>query len=136
VGRAAVQFAGPIRSMRIKNMAKSISRHNRKFLLVGLALACFAIVEITVAPEPTPNVQAPAIKVQVQQVLVPVVVTDRKGHFITDLKASDFQVFEDGAEQKLVSFATHEDATPDLLQPDSGKEAAPTQDRQAAPALP
>lgn len=52
---------------------------------------------------------------------MPVVVTDRKGHFITDLKASDFQVFEDGTEQKLVSFTTHEDTTPDLLQPENGK---------------
>src|ERR1035438_8084915 len=106
-------------------MVRSVSWLNRNFRLFGLALASFALAGITPAQEPAPSTQAPAIKVQVQQVLVPVVVTDRKGHFITDLKASDFQVFEDGTEQKLASFTTHEDATPDLLQPDSGKEPAP-----------
>jgi VWFA-related protein len=89
----------------------------------GIALACFALAGIAVGQEPTPSTQAPAIKVQVQQVLVPVVVTDRKDHFITDLKASDFHVFEDGVEQKLASFTTHEDATPELLELDASTPA-------------
>jgi VWFA-related protein len=99
-------------------MVCSISGRNRKSRVFVLALAYIALNGIGVAQEPAPSTQTPTIKVQVQQVLVPVVVTDRKGHFITDLKASDFQVFEDGVEQKLVSFSTHEDATPEQLQPD------------------
>ena len=47
---------------------------------------------------------ASTIKVEVRQVLVPVVVTDRKGHHVTGLKARDFRVFEDGVEQKIISF--------------------------------
>ena len=99
---------------------------NRTFSLLirtarhfGLALACLALAGITVAQEPTPSTQAPAIKVEVQQVLVPVVVTDHKGHFITDLKASDFRVFEDGVEQKLAAFTTHEDGESEALRPDA-----------------
>ncbi len=115
-------------------MVCSISCRNQKVRLFALALACFTVTGICVAQEPTPTAQGPAIKVQVQQVLVPVVVTDRKGHFITDLKTSDFQVFEDGVEQKLASFTTHEDATPDLIQTDTGKEPAPRPDEsQPAP---
>jgi VWFA-related protein len=102
-------------------MVFSISRHNRTARHFGLALACFLLAGITVAQEPSD--QAPAIKVQVQQVLVPVVVTDRKGHFITDLKASDVKVFEDGVEQKLTAFTTQQNAAPELLQLD----AAPKQ---------
>ena len=45
------------------------------------------------------------ITANVRQVLVPVVVTDKKGHYVTDLKASDFQIFEDGAPQKIVAFS-------------------------------
>jgi VWFA-related protein len=106
-------------------MACSISVCDRNFQFFAVALVSIALTRIGMAQEPTPSLQAPTIKVQVQQVLVPVVVTDRKGRFITDLKASDFQVFEDGVEQKLASFTTHEDATPDLLQPGSGKEPVP-----------
>lgn len=50
--------------------------------------------------------QDSTIRVDVQQVLVPVVVTDRKGHHVGGLRASDFHIFEDGVEQKIASFST------------------------------
>ena len=50
------------------------------------------------------------ITANVRQVLVPVVVTDKKGHYVTDLKASDFQIFEDGAPQKIVAFSSGPDS--------------------------
>lgn len=46
------------------------------------------------------------IKVDVRQVLVPVVVTDRDGHHVTGLTQSDFKVFEDGVEQKITAFGS------------------------------
>lgn len=73
---------------------------------IGLMLAGFTLTGMIVAQEPAPSTSGPAIKVQVNQVLVPVIVTDRKGHYITDLTASDFQVFEDGVEQKLAAVST------------------------------
>ncbi len=48
---------------------------------------------------------AATIKANVRQVLVPVVVTDKSGHYVTDLSASDFQVLEDGSPQKIVAFS-------------------------------
>lgn len=45
------------------------------------------------------------IKVDVRQVLVPVVVTDREGHQVTGLSQADFKVFEDGVEQKITAFS-------------------------------
>ena len=47
-----------------------------------------------------------AIKVDVRQVLVPVVVTDKEGHHVLGLKEADFKVFEDGAEQKITAFSS------------------------------
>jgi VWFA-related protein len=44
------------------------------------------------------------IKVNVRQVLVPVVVTDKEGHHVTSLTQTDFKVFEDGVEQKITAF--------------------------------
>ena len=110
----------------------TFSRHHRKVRQSGLALVCFALAGLAVAQEPPPRTQAPAIKVQVQQVLVPVVVTDHKGHFITEMKASDFQVFEDGVEQKLAGFTTHENGESEAPQldastpvPGAGESVAP-----------
>ncbi len=44
------------------------------------------------------------IKVDVRQVLVPVVVTDKEGHHVTGLTQADFHVFEDGVEQRISAF--------------------------------
>jgi VWFA-related protein len=41
---------------------------------------------------------------EVKEVRVPVVVTDGHGHRISDLKVTDFQVFEDGSPEQIVSF--------------------------------
>lgn len=49
---------------------------------------------------------APVIRVDVRQVLVPVIVTDGKGHHVTGLKASDFHILEDGAAQDIAAFST------------------------------
>lgn len=46
------------------------------------------------------------LRVEVRQVLVPVVAKDREGHHVTGLKQADFQVFEDGVEQKITSFSS------------------------------
>ena len=97
------------------------ARNNRHARYFGLALTCFVLSAITLAQEPGNH--EPTIKVQVEQVLVPVIVTDRKGHFITDLKASDFHVFEDGVEQKLAAFYTEQNGAADLFPSDATPEA-------------
>lgn len=56
-----------------------------------------------VAPPPSPDV---TIKVDVRQVLVPVVVSDKEGHHITGLTQADFKVMEDGVEQKISAFSS------------------------------
>ena len=45
-------------------------------------------------------------EIRVEQVELPVVVTDSSGRLITDLKAEDFRVLEDGVEVPIDSFAT------------------------------
>ena len=54
---------------------------------------------------------APVIRVDVRQVLVPVIVTDSKGHHATGLKASDFQILEDGVPQEIAAFSTDTSAS-------------------------
>ncbi len=52
-----------------------------------------------------PEAAGSTIKVEVRQVLVPVVVTDKEGHHVTGLTQADFHVFEDGVEQKIAAFS-------------------------------
>ena len=47
-----------------------------------------------------------AVKVETNLVTLPVVASDRRGLYVPDLKAEEFTVSEDGAEQKVSFFAT------------------------------
>jgi VWFA-related protein len=73
-------------------------------------LPVFLLVCILCAQTPAPP-QAPApapnIKVSVNEVIVPVTVTDEKGRFVSDLDQKDFRIFDEGREQKI-SFFTRE----------------------------
>jgi len=57
---------------------------------------------------PAQQPQQPTFRVQVDYVEVDVVVTDRQGNLVRDLKKEDFQVFEDGKAQTINTF-THVD---------------------------
>src|SRR5260370_6141299 len=62
-------------------------------------------------PAQSAQTQAPPIKVQVNEVIVPVTVTDEKGKFVTDLDQADFRIFDEGKEQKI-KFFTRERSQP------------------------
>ena len=67
-------------------------------VLLTLAFTAFA-------QQPASNSTAGAtFRLNVRQVLVPVVVTDKKGHSVTGLGPSDFQIAEDGVPQEIVAF--------------------------------
>lgn len=48
------------------------------------------------------------IKVETNLVTIPVTVLDRDGRFVSGLQQNDFQIFEDGAQQKIEYFASVE----------------------------
>jgi VWFA-related protein len=62
-------------------------------------------------PQPTPppaedEEGAEAVRIETNLVTVPVVVSDREGRYVPDLKPEEFGVSEDGTEQKVSFFAT------------------------------
>jgi Ca-activated chloride channel family protein len=82
---------------------------SRVFLLGALALSLCAQSQ---APEPkkqnpTPEGQPPgaSIKVQVNEVIVPVTVTDEKGRFVSNLDKENFTIFEEGKPQSIRFFS-------------------------------
>ena len=85
-------------------------------LLVLLLLAQDPQVEITPRATKSNPAAAPAaplpqanIRIDTNVVLVPVNVTDPLNRFVAGLEQADFRVFEDGVEQKILSFG-NEDA--------------------------
>ena len=69
-----------------------------------------ASTDPAVAAKSTPKAQAetvpqPPIQVQVNEVIVPVTVTDEKNRFVSNLDAKDFRVFDEGKEQRLHYFS-------------------------------
>ncbi len=62
---------------------------------------------------PTARAQAP-IRVSVNEVIVPVTVTDDKGRFVSNLTKSDFRIFDENKEQKI-DFFSHEQSQPIVI---------------------
>src|SRR5215467_14980618 len=85
----------------------------KRFLSVVSSFA--AVLGIAHAQQPA-DANEPTVKVETRVVLVDAVVTDKKGHYIQDLGANDFKLWEDGKEQPVTSF-TREDANPDPAHP-------------------
>ncbi len=62
---------------------------------------------------PQARAQAP-IRVQVNEVIVPVTVTDSKGRFVSNLAKDDFKIFDENREQKI-EFFSHEQSQPIVI---------------------
>lgn len=86
--------------------------------LLNTLLPCAALGQQNASQFP----EIPTIKANVRQVLVPVVVTDKSGHYVSDLGRDDFSIFEDGVQQQIVAFSR---STPvpsaDLFESPSGQ---------------
>lgn len=64
--------------------------------------------------KPAPGEQPSPIRVQVNEVIVPVTVTDDKGRFVSDLEQKDFQVLENNKPQSI-RFFTRERSQPVVI---------------------
>jgi VWFA-related protein len=95
-------------------------------LATELAPSDASLIRLLNSVETSLAVSENRIKVDVKQVLVPVVVTDREGHRVTGLTQADFKVFEDGVEQKITAFSLEQSGLP---QP-----GIPAKDEQLPPA--
>ena len=69
--------------------------------IAALLLCLPALAQDARAPSPPDN----RIKVQVNEVIVPVTVTDEKGRFVSNLDVNDFRVLDEGKEQKIHFFS-------------------------------
>ena len=75
----------------------------------GVAQARQNAQESVQQPAPESQTPAPSIKTESRAVRVDVIVTDKKGNYIHDLKAEDFRVYEDNKQQPVTNFASGAD---------------------------
>jgi VWFA-related protein len=80
----------------------------RKPAFAALSVIAAAALSIAVV-----EAQAP-IRVSVNEVIVPVTVTDEKGRFVSNLTKSDFRIFDENKEQKI-DFFSHEQSQPVVM---------------------
>jgi len=74
------------------------------------ALLAFALAALAIVPAfAQQNDQA--IKIQTELVTIDVVVTDKDGNFVRNLKPEDFKIYEDDAPQKIDFFEANEQTT-------------------------
>ena len=69
--------------------------------LLGFSLLNPIVAFAASVQNASPRADVPIIKTNVRQVLVPVVVTDKSGHYVSDLGREDFTVFEVASSSSL-----------------------------------
>jgi VWFA-related protein len=82
----------------------------------GLLLSCVLLLPAGAQTPPQPIDSGAVMHVETRRVIEDVTVTDSHGKPIQDLAQSDFRIFEDGAEQRVVSFEEHRQAPVEPMQ--------------------
>ena len=77
-----------------------------KHRVLSSAMLLAAVLAAVLAPLPAPAQQtaAPTVKTNVDEVLLDLIVRDKKGKPVTDLKPEDISILDNGAKQTITSF--------------------------------
>ncbi len=104
------------------------------FLLVIL-LFTFSVTAQNPTPSPTPTDDDDVVKISTTLIQLDVVVTDKSGKIVKDLKQEDFEVYENGKKQNLTNFSFITAGNPIKSAPIT-KESAKKDDKTAIPIPP
>ncbi|HSK71933.1 MAG TPA: VWA domain-containing protein, partial [Pyrinomonadaceae bacterium] len=77
----------------------------KKFLSVVLFVLLFSISNMAQTPTPTPIEDNDIVKISTTLIQIDVTVTDRSGKIIKDLKAEDFEIYENGKKQEITNLS-------------------------------
>lgn len=103
----------------------------RKFALLISAFILLSIASASAWQDKTLQQQGQIIRIPSEEVLLDIIVRDKKGRPIIDLKESDIEIFEDGVKQQITSFRQSDraESTP-IKSNETTRGAAP---KEAAP---
>src|SRR5215831_9059740 len=97
----------------VRDLVQMLGDFRRKERIMKKSNRCFwfcvatamAVGPITYAQQSqAPDSQAPSIKTKSEEVLLDVVVRDKKGRAVNDLKPENFQIFDNGEQKQINSF--------------------------------
>lgn len=74
----------------------------RFFILLSLTIS---LTSIAFSQNPTPTPNDDVVRISTNLIQLDVTVTDSKGRVVRDLKAADFEVFENGEKQEITNFS-------------------------------
>src|SRR5579859_3932942 len=94
-----------------QSKAKPMYLRSALLLLISVLLFGQSSAPQTQPPDQAPPPVQPPIRIQVNEVIVPVTVTDEKGRFVSDLDQKDFTILDEGKEQRI-EFFTRERSQP------------------------
>src|SRR6266700_7382243 len=84
---------------------KPTMKDSRRIVGLCLAVAALSFTRTGRAQQnPTTPQQGSAVRTTSEEVLLDVVVRDKKGHAVNNLKPDDFQVFDNGEPKKIIAF--------------------------------
>lgn len=83
-------------------------KYSPQYSIVVVSLLIVACFGLTASPSPqgTDITERKSIQIRVGMVSLPVVVTNGRGEYITDLKKDDFTIVDNGEAQEIAGFAT------------------------------
>jgi hypothetical protein len=93
--------------------AANLTRHARRIACVALLLSALVVLPQVLRHSPYPSALAQqqdddVVRVNTDLVVLNATVLGKDGKFVSGLRRGDFQVLEDGKEQKLASFSAAE----------------------------
>jgi VWFA-related protein len=92
--------------------------HSLPLCAVFLAAAAFALGPAAFSQNPATT--PPDIHIKVDRVNVGIVVTDSRGRFVSDLRRSDFHLFDNGSEQPVTDFLSTDEPAQILILVEAG----------------
>jgi VWFA-related protein len=91
----------------VHSLTRSISASHRAIVLVPLAFVCLmgpGCSLVLTALAQSPGHDASSLRIEAREVVLDIVVTDRRGNFVAGLGKGDFTILEDGKGQDIRSF--------------------------------
>ncbi|HZH35274.1 MAG TPA: VWA domain-containing protein, partial [Pyrinomonadaceae bacterium] len=104
-------------------------------VLLGLTLLNVSISAQKASPTP-PNNKDDVVVITTNLIQVDATVTDKDGNIVTDLKADDFEIYENGKLQPITNFSFINLQPEKASQPGTGKTEKPAKNAPLAPSVP